>query len=240
VAKGRIETGAGSLGSGDRVAAGAELSTGPTSASLALGETARAQLLPGTRVREVSPGGLRLVEGRTRLSVSRGPFAVRAAAVTLEVVGTVFEVACFGDEVQLQVSEGVVRATRGAERWEVKAGETWPAPVAPAAVAPAPAPSEEQHAAQLTRLEQAQALTRQGRLDAARAIYAELARQDAPIAELALYHLAHLEAVRAHRPGPALEALDEQLRRFPNGALAPEARLSRVEALRALGRDAGH
>ncbi len=243
VAEGSLQNGA--LRTGDAIALGAELSTGATSAVLAVGDAARVQLLPGTRARLVSPSELGLVDGRAKLSVARGPFRVRAAAVTLEVVGTVFEVACSGSEVQLMVSEGVVRAVRGAESWDVKAGETWPAPVllpapTPAAPAPAPAPvPEQQRAVQQSKLEQAQLFTRQGKLDAARALYGELAREDAPIAELALYHLAHLEAVRAKRPKLALEALDEQLRRFPNGALAPEARLSRIEALRMLGLDAG-
>jgi len=240
VAEGSLQNG--SLRKGDRIEQGAELEAGATSAVLALGEAARVQLWPGTRARVVSQSELGLVDGRAKLSVARGPFRVKAAAVTLEVVGTVFEVACAGGEVQLRVSEGVVRAARGGQSWDVKAGETWPAPEVvppPQAEVPVPAPTPEQRAVHQSRLEQAQLLTRQGKLDAARAIYAELAKENAPIAELALYGLAHLEAVRAHRPKPALEALDEQLRRFPNGALAPEAKLSRIEALRMLGRDAG-
>ncbi|MBL8949516.1 MAG: FecR domain-containing protein, partial [Myxococcaceae bacterium] len=220
--------------------------TGATTATVALGEAARVQLLPGTRARIVSGSQLGLTEGRVRLSVARGPFTVRAGAVTLEVVGTVFEVASDATGVRLMVSEGVVRATRGGQTWEVKAGETWPAPEVVQVpepelpvVAPPPAPSPEQQAVHQSRLEQAQALTRAGKLDAARALYVQLAKENAPIAELALYHLAHLEAVRARRPKLALEALDEQLRRFPNGALAPEAKLSRIEALRALGFDSG-
>ncbi len=210
----------------------ASVLTAEQSVSLALGDAARVQLEAGTRAR-VTLSGVQLVAGRTRVRVARGPFTVTAGDVTLEVVGTAFEVAADGDVVRFSVSEGVVRATRGAERWEVRAGESWP----PAA---APAPVEaEAHAQQLTRLEQAQELTRAGKLDAARAVYGELAKLDAPIAELALYHLAHLEAQRARRPKVALEALDEQLRRFPNGPLSHEAKLSRIEALRALGIDAG-
>lgn len=212
----------------------ASVLTAEQSVSLALGDSARVQLEAGTRAR-VTLSGVQLVAGRTRVKVARGPFTVTAGDVTLEVVGTAFEVAADGDVVRFSVSEGVVRATRGAESWEVRAGESWPGSPAP----PPSPPEAEVHAQQLTRLEQAQELTRAGKLDAARAVYGELAKLDAPIAELALYHLAHLEAQRARRPKVALEALDEQLRRFPSGPLSHEAKLSRIEALRALGIDAG-
>lgn len=227
----------GALHAGDRVVPGVELSSGAEAAVVALGEKARVQLQPGTRARVVSVGELALISGRTKVSVAEGPFKVAAAAVTLEVVGTVFEVACDRDEVTLFVSEGVVRASRGGQTWEVKAGETWPAPVR--APAPPEAALPERQKAQLTQLEQAQELTRLGKLDAARDLYGALAREDGSVAELALYHLAHLEQTRAHRPKVALEALDALLARFPNGALAHEAKLSRIEALRALGIDGG-
>lgn len=225
----------GPWGEGDDIAPSTVLATGQAAVSLALGDAVRAQLLPDSKARAVSTTELELLEGRVKVRAERGPFKIVASDVTLEVVGTVFEVAAHAGEVQVHVSEGAVRVARGAERWEVHAGDSWPPPAPPA-----PAEAQRPAAEHLTRLEQAQELTRSGRLDAARGIYQALAREDAPIAELALYHLAHLEAQRAKRPRLALEALDELLRRFPNGNLAHEAKLSRLEALRTLGVDAGH
>ena len=235
----RIVVAEGSVGpfsAGDDIAPSTLLATGPTAVSLTVGDAARVQLSADSRARAISLTELELLEGRVKLNVARGPFKVVAKDVTLEVVGTVFEVAAHAGEVQVHVSEGAVRVTRGTERWDVHAPGSWPPPPP----LPAQKPEPEQPAAEhLTRLEQAQELTRTGKLDAARRIYQALAREDAPIAELALYHLAHLEAQRAKRPRVALEALDELLRRFPNGNLAPEAKLSRIEALRTLGVDAG-
>ena len=232
----RIVVAEGSVGpftAGDDIEPSTLLATGPSAVSLSVGDGVHAHLSPDSSARAISLTELELLEGRVKLRVDRGPFKVVAKDVTLEVVGTVFEVAAHAGEVQVHVSEGAVRVSRGAERWDVHAVDSWPPP-------PPPAPKPEQPAAEhLTRLEQAQELTRAGKLDAARGIYQALAREDAPIAELALYHLAHLEAQRAKRPRVALEALDELLRRFPNGNLAPEAKLSRIEALRTLGVDAG-
>ncbi|MBK7863719.1 MAG: FecR domain-containing protein [Archangiaceae bacterium] len=227
--EGQLSSAAGVVPPGARLDAATELFTTDAQAVLALAQNARVELAAATRVRVPSVTELALTSGKVKLQVTHGPFRVSARDVSLEVVGTAFEVASDGTQVLLHVSEGTVRVSRGADRWDVKAGESWPAPRAEAPPAHAAPKAEE-----LSQLEKAAVFTQQGKLDAARAIYAELAKQDAPVAELALYHLAHLEAQRAHRPKVALEVLDELLRRFPDGALSHEAKLSRVEAQQAL------
>jgi hypothetical protein len=82
------------------------------------------------------------VESRT----GRAPLVVRAADVDVVVVGTRFTVER-GDAVTVQVTEGVVRVSRGGAEVRVAAGQAWSAPVQIAAGAPMPEPRPIQTAA---------------------------------------------------------------------------------------------
>jgi outer membrane protein assembly factor BamD (BamD/ComL family) len=67
-------------------------------------------------------------------------------------------------------------------------------------------------------------------LDARIACLSSQAKADDLKAQSALFERANLEA-QAHRPAGAAETLRESLRRFPDGALAPEVRLQLMRLL---------
>lgn len=81
------------------------------------------------------------------------------------------------------------------------------------------------------------ALEAAGDNPAAAGILEELSKKSGPRAEAALYELGRLRLRFLGQPALALAAFDEHARRFPEGALALEARLTAVEARLSLGQD---
>lgn len=179
-----------------------------------------------------------LERGRVECEVpprrGRPPFAVEAGDVVVRVVGTHFAVTRGASSVEVGVQRGVVQVTEGAQRVDVHAGETWPAPpsevlAAPspasdptgtvpsgAAAAPASSPSARDRYAAASRLEAS-------RPDQAIAIYKELAAKGGPWGMNALFAGGRLEFDRGHRE-QARRLLDEYLSRYPSGPNANDAR----------------
>jgi hypothetical protein len=87
-------------------------------------------------------------------------------------------------------------------------------------------------------LRDAHKLLREGERDAAASKYAELMREHPASAEArsSLLSLAELELEHLGDAAAALQLADRYLARGPGGTLAPEARETRVRALRSLGR----
>ena len=106
-----------------------------------------------------------------------------------------------------------------------------PAPPAPPALAPAPT------AEPATSVEPATEVRRHV-AHAPRAHEAPAPAEDPVVAESRLLASALQELRQRHDAQAALAALDEYERRFPAGALAPEAAAARIDALLALGRRA--
>lgn len=79
-------------------------------------------------------------------------------------------------------------------------------------------------------------LARIGKLEAAASCYDRIGRGNGMTSELALYEKARLESRALGRGAAALATLEEHARRFPQGALAVEAGLTRIELLSRLGR----
>ncbi|HMJ10168.1 MAG TPA: FecR family protein, partial [Polyangiaceae bacterium] len=87
---------------------------------------------------------LELVTGAARFEIAPNPrrhFQVRAGTATVTVLGTVFEVALRGDELQVTVERGRVRVEHGAREHVLDAGEqlTWSVRAVPSKPPPAPA-----------------------------------------------------------------------------------------------------
>ncbi len=95
---------------------------------------------------------LTLEAGRARFQVTRRPeraFRVRAGNVTVDVLGTTFELTRAPERTHVRVSEGRVSVRWGEQRRELSAGEaSWFPPQAPQATAPASEPAASQDAAQ--------------------------------------------------------------------------------------------
>jgi len=238
--------GARALHAGDELPIGGTLSATAGAATLTISRAAVATLTASTRFRIVSVRQAEVVEGSVRFQVSphpaHAPFVVSAGEVSVQVIGTEFEVARVGGEVGVRVLEGVVRVESSNLSVRVAAGESWSSAQAPSPASSPVAPPEPEIAEPKAisdtdgLLQRAARLTREGRADDAALIYRDLADRGGQSGELALYLLARLQAQRLGRHGDALASLAEMERRFPHGQLDYERRVSRIEALRALGR----
>lgn len=188
------------------------------------------------------------VDCRVAPRQQRAPFVVLAGRVRVEVVGTKFAVSRDGDSARVVVHEGVVEVLAGGDRTRVRAGERWPE----REVAAAESPTLEMEAELVERPEQrrprrpqratradaeepeADAPTPQELYDtaarlessdpaAAVALYRQLASRNGPWAANALFAHGRLELDRGHHD-TGRRLLRRYLRRFPDGANAPDAR----------------
>jgi len=175
----------------------------------------------------------------------RPPFVVQAGDVRVEVVGTRFSVSREGDQVTVEVREGVVRVTRGAEATRVAAGERWPADEAQPAPPPEPARAEERlaeaevderaatpeqvEAGPTRRGDHARALFERAQAaeaddpDRSAALYRRATRRGGAWAANALYAWARLEVERGHEER-GRRLLRRYLDRHPDGPNATDAR----------------
>jgi hypothetical protein len=175
----------------------------------------------------------------------QAPFAVLAAEVRVEVIGTRFTVRRAGEEVRVTVAEGTVRVTHGADTSLVSAGAVWPEPAPPpaepavdesaydmdpmrldrkAARAPAPeAPPPPQAPSARERYEAALALEAT-QVEQAIALYRALGAEGGAWGANALFAEARLELERGRR-ARARRLLDRYLERHPGG---PNASLARA------------
>ncbi|MBI3071914.1 MAG: FecR domain-containing protein [Deltaproteobacteria bacterium] len=232
-----------------------DFSSGESGRVVAISDVVEATLGPESRVRVESASEVTLLRGRAKFAVKRRPagerFVVVAGAVTVEVVGTVFEV--LREPVRVRVSEGRVRVRASGRDWMVGAGEEWGAGTGagagadPGAGADAVAEADagavvvagagaDAGAGSDAGFDRAAELISAGDIAGARRIYEAIARGDSLSAETALYLLGRLDAQRLGRPADALVALREMERRFPRGRLSRERDLSLIEALFATGR----
>lgn len=199
----------------------AELRVAPHSTLLVGGDDRRGvelYLERGTSTFEVAP------------RAGRAPFVVRAGAVRITVVGTVFTVARDGDEVQVAVARGTVEILANGRLDRVSAGLLWnrdgvrpgtipdPVPDRRPDPSPSPTPIGDPKAA----FEAAAALESADPV-AAIAAYRRLATGSGPWAANALYAAARLALDRGDRATASTLARD-YLTRFPRGANAPDAR----------------
>jgi hypothetical protein len=182
---------------------------------------------------------------------NRAPFRVVAGDVTVEVVGTRFEVSRSGDVTRVDVARGRVKVHGNGEQRYVGAGESWtselsgsavsvaPPPVVPEDITPPiidevpeielppenarrPAPPSPQQAYEA-------ALEIKDEAKRARA-YRAVAQGNHVWAALSLFNLAELHAKTDVRA--TLATLDELKRRFPNAGNAEDAAWFRVDVLR--------
>jgi len=136
---------------------------------------------------------------------------------------------------------GLVPARRWLGQWLIVESVPPATVTAPARRAAVPAPAEAPPAAPVIEpvVESAAAVPEARRArpaHAARAHEAPAPSEDPVVAESRLLAGALQELRQRRDPQAALRALDEYERRFPAGALAPEAAAARVDALLALGR----
>jgi hypothetical protein len=182
----------------------------------------------------------------------RAPFRVVAGDVTVTVVGTKFAVARTDNGIRVEVTHGKVRVTSGNQETLLTAGQSWPsqitagtAPVvsgaaSPASDPPATEPEVDVAAIDLEPVKPAvkgptarelydtgAALERRDPAQAARMYRKAANTRDPKFAALALYSLADVEKRAA--PASALRAIDEYLRRFPNGVNVEELLWLRVD-----------
>jgi len=239
---------------GDRAVARApspsRITTGESPTQVAVGD-ARITAGPHAALM-VSEGGdagvqVLIERGRIEFAVAprgeRPPFVVLAADVRVEVIGTVFTVARDGDDVSVSVARGVVRVTRGGEEAHVAAGQSWPAPVEPAASEEAeltfdpepaktarakrrshePAPVAEPAPPTSRERYEAAVAGEKTRPAEALATYRALAAEGGEWADNALFAEARLELDLGRREA-ARHSLSAYLRRYPRGANAGLAR----------------
>lgn len=207
-----------------------------------MGTVAAVELQARARARLEGTHRVELLEGAADFDVRKRPpgkvFTVRAHDVNVVVVGTRFRVSRgYGERVQVEVSEGLVRVEQGARSWFVGAGEVWPTPVASprrAPQPPTPTPDVVEPSARAL-IAQAQALAASSRLQEARERLKRAAEvADGESGELALYLRARLEARRLGRHDLAAKTLAELRRRFPVTRFAREVATSELESALAL------
>lgn len=189
---------------------------------------------------------LKLSSGELSLAVEHRSTAEALSVVAAEyrfaVVGTRFTVALEGATPTLEVREGTVAVYRGeAELARVSAGGQWrPANevvhAAVEAAAPAGIRSPASGNAEVPGNERCAELVRAGEVKQADGCYLRQSEGGGLGAQMALYELARLRANVLGKRQDALAALEDYERRFPQGALAREVALSRLEQLVALGR----
>jgi TolA-binding protein len=176
--------------------------------------------------------GARLDERATRAAAPRGIHwpAVVAAALILFAGGAV------------GAAWGLAPARRWLVRWldAPQSAVPTPAPARPAALEPVAAPAPAAALAPIVEplaQEIAVPAARRGHAAHAAPAHAAPAPSEDPVVAESRLLAGALQNLRQHRdPQAALGALDEYERRFPTGALAPEAAAARIDALLALGR----
>jgi hypothetical protein len=201
---------------------------------------------------------IELDRGRIELSVEHQPperaIEVAAGGYRFVVVGTRFAVELDRAEVTLAVRHGRVAVWRGEQALaRVGAGERWheerqdaptrdAQPRAPETPEPTPSTPTTTAAARERSLGSASSeadcleLARHGEPKQAERCFEQQSSGSSLGAEAALCELGRLRAdVLGDLPG-ALSALSEHRRRFPDGALASEAELTRLDLLLRLGR----
>lgn len=179
----------------------------------------------------------------------RPPFVVQAGEARIEVVGTKFTVARWGESARVTVEEGLVKVSARGEFAEVPAGSTWPAEAKPVSIAAAePAPPARADASRRGRAREEKAAvpvavpmpavlpppTSKERFEvaarleardpaAAVTLYAELSALNDEWAAPALYAQARLEVDRG-QDAVAAKLLRSYLKRYPTGQNAQDAR----------------
>lgn len=209
---------------------------------------------------------LRLTRGRARFEVTRRPertFAVRAGAVTVSVVGTVFGVELVADRVGVSVEQGAVDVDWGVGQQRLRAGESgWFPPMAlrdpvgpvganeplPTSSGSKPRLADSSRAGALPpETPSAQQLLRE--VDAARSggqpeRAVELLRQllrerpDDPRAPLAAFTLGRVLLKELGRPREAAAAFHDVALRAPRSSFAEDALAREIEAWTAAGEPA--
>jgi len=235
-----IETGA----TPSRLAVGeSTIEVGPASAVVASGDDTAGVLVVLERGR---------VECEVTPRRSRPPFVVQAGNVRVRVVGTRFSVLRDGSEVRVGVTHGSVEVSRGADVTMLNDGASWSSstqPVAPATSSvlldalppPGTTASESASAPSVStppkvahgpsglpvvdpqRIYESAARKESSAPDGAMVAYRKLAAGGGAWAPPALFAAGRLAADRG-RSAEAKTALEEYVRRYPNGANAEDAR----------------
>ena len=203
-------------------------------------------------------------DGTTTLTLARGsvdcdvlprphraPFRVIAGDVTVEVVGTRFEVSRIGDVTRVDVARGKVKVHGNGEQRFIEAGQSWSSATVAVVVKPepqveAPKPKIEQPIEQPeielpaeTMRKPVVAVSPQKAYEAALDIkdeakrakaYRAVANGNHTWAALSLFNLAELQAKTD--VDATLATLDELKRRFPKAGNAEDAAWFRVDVLR--------
>jgi len=180
---------------------------------------------------------------------NRAPFRVVAGDVTVEVVGTRFEVSRIGDVTRVDVARGRVKVHGNGELRYVGAGESWTSAMTTAAVV-TPIVTEQITPPAVEELPEIElpaenvrpvkpVITAQQAYEAALDIkdeakraraYRAVANGNHAWAALSLFNLAELQAKADVKA--TLATLDELKRRFPNAGNAEDAAWFRVDVLR--------
>jgi ferric-dicitrate binding protein FerR (iron transport regulator) len=240
----------------------ASLETGSEGQVLTLADGSRLEAAPETKLvlGKISTSHVRLEldRGRVVCDVTKDPqrnFEVEAEGYAVRVVGTRFGVELVERdgrrELRVDVTRGAVEVVRDGESpRRVSAGETWSAvlggaeltqteapaikaPVAPSAVAEAPAPAKPSETAQQL-FDRAQKARAAGRLAEAKSAFSALRTRypKDPRASLAAFELARLELDEKGDAKQATKLLDDAVKNAPAGSsLKEDAEARRIEAL---------
>ncbi len=187
---------------------------------------------PGAHLTPRGPGAFELSEGGVAASAWGEKLSVVAAHKTVTTEAARFTLEVAGESVVVAVNEGAVFV----EGERVDAPRRWPGG-AVATVDDALVRAQEPPGAADDRAYRlAEEAAARGDADTAIAGFGSVARHEGLRAEAALLRQGQLLLWNRHDPSRALEVLDEGSRRFPQGSLAQDTALSRLEALAALHR----
>lgn len=255
---GPLRSGAVDLAPGTRLAVGAALRAGDAEACLEGPDRSTLCLQPGSEAQVLAGGDVALTAGAARIAAT-GPtaIAVVVAGVRFTADDAAYSLAVQSDTWSADVERGSVALTdargplaRLGPGDRLRRGPAAPptgeiVPAAPDARDPTPAPEPgrttrpyraSKPAADM--LDEARGLRAAGEHAKAAKAYEALiaAHPDVPSATAALVALGQLYLGRLGDPTAALRSFDRYLQRAEAGALAEEAAVGRIEALRRLGR----
>jgi FecR protein len=223
-------------------------------------QTLRGRLVGGSVQVDLEPNTVLSVDrkqravierGRVRLAVPKQPagkhFAIRAGRYVISVIGTKFRVRVAGDNVAVDVDEGVVEVLRGHHKERILAGDLWNSPpeqhratsrrgadlalVDSAARHPMLRPTRPPAMPSSGPFPEVKAALAEGHPQHALDILEVAARGDGPEAEVAAYEAGWVLRDRLSRPQLALSAWDRYRKRFPRGLLRAETDLSVIETM---------
>lgn len=220
--------------------AGDELRTATDGGAELRTERSKVTVAPATELRVLAPSSaeerIRLALGRVDLSVSKQTQTPRSVVVETpdaEVVvrGTVFSVAVADKagtpHTRVHVTEGSVWVLSGGQREIVSTGEDWDSLAPRAEAAPVTPADEARPKAEVELPEPRPLVRRRGGQE-----------KSAPRTTLAEQNRLFQSALDARNRGDerrSIEIFGALIARYPRGALAEEARVERLRALRRLG-----